>query len=186
MDLNISKLGQQIRNRINDPSMRHPLLNKPDLVEWNKLCSALDVIGDTELALDAYLDHPKVESLGLRYLFVYGVLQLLQTQQDVVKHLYDSLNIEITSPTKISSICAIRSTAVAHPASRREDKVFKSGFIEQISLSHHGFTLLTVYSDGKECNFERVDIPALIQEQRTVLIQALSNLVEKLDQASIS
>lgn len=185
MDLTIAKLGQQIRNQINEPSKRDSLLNKPDLIEWNKLCSALDVIGDTELALDAYLEHPEVESLGLRYLFVYGVLQLLQTQQDVAAHLCDSLNIKITSKTKIPSICAIRSTAVAHPASRQENKVFKSGFIEQCSLSHRGFTLLTVYSDGKESNFERVDIPALIQEQRTVLIQALSNIVEELDQEAI-
>lgn len=184
MTMTVAELEQEIRDRINHPRKQHSLLRSS--ADWNRLCSALDVIGDTELALDAYLEHPALENVGLRYLFVYGVFQLLQTQQDTVGHLCSALGIASTNSPKLPHICDIRSTAVAHPASRTENKASKSGFIQRISLSHHGFTLMTVYSDGKPYDFRKVHIPLLIKEQRDVLEQVLMEVVTKLDEEDMA
>ena len=48
----ISELETEIRNFINRPRRQHELL--ADRATWNTLCSALDVIGDTEVALEVH------------------------------------------------------------------------------------------------------------------------------------
>lgn len=53
---------------------------------WYKICSCLDVIGDTELALDAYLQSTVPTDTGIRYLHLYGAFQALILQQDAVQH----------------------------------------------------------------------------------------------------
>lgn len=82
MSISVSDITQQLRERIQIPRTTNRLLENS--ADWYKLCSALDVISDTDLGLDAYLDPPRVNSFGLQYLYVYGVFQLLQTQQDAV------------------------------------------------------------------------------------------------------
>ncbi|NKC12655.1 MAG: hypothetical protein GKR94_10770 [Gammaproteobacteria bacterium] len=71
----IAQLEGAIRDRINKRRLQSLLLEHTE--DWNVLCSALDVIGDTELALDAYLGHSPIQDIGLQYLHVYGALQLL-------------------------------------------------------------------------------------------------------------
>ena len=67
-----SELEQEIRNIINDPRTHVQLSRDPSA--FSKLCSSLDVLGDTELALDAYLGGNEHASFGEKYLFVFGVL----------------------------------------------------------------------------------------------------------------
>jgi len=50
---NIANLESEIRDLINQPRKKHFLLM--DSAQWYQLCSSMDVIGDTELAIDAYL-----------------------------------------------------------------------------------------------------------------------------------
>ena len=182
--MSISELEDEIRERINRRRKQHELLTRSG--DWHKLCSALDVVGDTELALDAYLGHPVVEHIGLRYLFVYGALQLLQTQQDAVADLCEALRIKSKISPKLPRVREIRSSAVAHPTEHRENKASKSNFIQRISLSHHGFTLMTVYSDGRPYNLRAVSVPRLIKEQRGVLEAVLGEVLEKLDEEEMT
>jgi hypothetical protein len=77
----ISRLVSIIRDFINSRRRLHTLIQvRPD---WNRLTSSLDVIGDTEMAFDAYLEHlhDPAES-GDLYILLYGVLQALFIQQD--------------------------------------------------------------------------------------------------------
>ena len=48
----ITELEQRIRDYINAPRKHSALFE--DRIEFSKLCSCLDVIGDTELAFSAY------------------------------------------------------------------------------------------------------------------------------------
>ncbi|MGH9428047.1 MAG: hypothetical protein ACRD2L_17330 [Terriglobia bacterium] len=143
----LQDLQQQIRGFINSPRKQSGLLR--DSAGWNKLCSALDVIGDTELAIDAYLTRQPTSDVGESYLIVYGILQVLLTQQDAVKHLCESLSIKVAFPKALQRIREIRSNAVGHPMEGRENKASKSNFIQRVSLSERGFTLITVFSDDR-------------------------------------
>lgn len=155
--MNIAGLESKIRDRINRGRKKHELIRRS--ADWNTLCSALDIVGDTELAFDSYLNQSHIEDAGLCYLQVYGAFQLLQTQQDVVACICRVLGIKARNSPKLPHICAIRSMSVAHPTKHTENKISTRGFILRGSLSQHGFTLMTMYSDGTPYSQSNVSIP---------------------------
>lgn len=87
----LSELKSEIRHFINLPRRQHELLANP--ASWNTLCSALDVIGDTELALEAYVKWERRPEDGEKYLLVYGALQVMEVQQDAVKYICETLEV---------------------------------------------------------------------------------------------
>lgn len=183
MSISIAGLEHRIRDRINARRTQHALISRK--ADWYCLCSALDVIGDTELGLDAYLAHPPVKDVGVAYLHVYGALQLLQTQQGAVAAMCEVLQIKPQSSPKVPLIREVRSSAVAHPTRRREDGLSKSNFIVQATLSQHCFTLFTVAADSWSHTERRFSIPVLIEQQRTALAAILSEVIGVLDEAEM-
>ena len=181
--MNITELESEIRDRINRRRPQHELLSR--VADWNRLCSALDVIGDTELALTAYLAQPHMESIGLWYVFAYGTLQLLEIQQDAVAHICKALRIKTQNSPKLPTIRMIRNNAVGHPFEENENKVTKSNFIVRSSLNQHGFSLMTVFSDGKPYSQRYVSIPQLVTEQQKALQKVLEEVIKKLDEAEM-
>ncbi len=181
--MSIADLESEIRDRINARRLQHDLLQRSE--DWNKLCSALDVIGDTELGLAAYMSHPAVTDTGLSYLYVYGALQLLQTQQDAVEQVCRALGLKPHASPKIPEVREVRSNAVGHPPAQRMDNVVKSNFIVRASLCPDSFTLLTVFSDDRPFVQRTVSIPALIQQQAAALHDTLSEIISILDEAEM-
>lgn len=181
--MSVAELESKVRDRINRGRKQHELLGRS--ADWNKLCSALDIVGDTELALDSYLKQPHIDDPGLCYLHVYGALQLLQTQQDAVAQICTALGIKTQRSPKLPQIREIRSSSVAHPAAQKEDKKTKSNFIVRHSVRQHGFTLMTVYSDGTPYSRSFVDIPHLVAEQRNSLRGVLEEVLAKMDEAEM-
>lgn len=179
----IAKLESRIRDRINARRKQHELLGRK--ADWNRLCSALDVIGDTELALDAYLKHPAVEDTGVQYLHVYGALQLLQTQQDAVAEICSALQIKPHASPKVPLVRELRSSAVGHPTRQQENNRQKSNFIVRATLSQFGFTLFTVIADEWPHTERYVNIPKLIELQRSALVATLMEVIALLDEAEM-
>jgi hypothetical protein len=179
----ITDLGQKLRDRINRSRTQRQLLDRP--ADWNKLCSALDIVEDSDQALDAYLKQPETINPGLCYLLVYGALQVLQVQQDAVEQICRALGIPPTRSHNLTHIREIRSSAIGHPTAQSEKKIKKSNFIVQTSLSQYGFTLSTVYSDGTPYSSRQIDIPTLVELQRVDLRDALTGVVNKLDETEM-
>jgi len=152
-----------------------------DRAAYSALCSALDVIGDTELALDScrLLD---LKSAGEKYLYVYGVLQALYLQQDAVAELFKIIIPQKSKTYKRSETIEIvresRNAAVGHPANRRGEA--KSHSIARITLSKEGFQLATYYPD-RDSRFERINLPHLIASQQAEHIKVLSEVLEYLE-----
>src|SRR4051794_28180115 len=102
----IHELESEIRDFVNSPRKQAALFRCR--ATWGMLCSSLDVIGDTELALSAYLasteakpkDQDYLITTGNLYLTLYGVLQVLFVQQDAVRHLSESLGITLSQNTR--------------------------------------------------------------------------------------
>lgn len=168
-----------IRDRITTGRMERSLLARPR--DWNVLCSALDVLEDTELALDSYLSFQPQGEPGACYLLVYGALQALQTQQAAAEAVCTCLDVKPATPPKLPSIRQLRSDAVGHPMARTEEKVTKSSFIVRMSLTHHGFSLLTLSSSGGSHEQRHVDVPKLILQQRAALQSTLKEVVAAMD-----
>jgi hypothetical protein len=174
----ISDLESKIRDIINNPRKQHALLQ--NTAAWNMLCSCLDVIGDTELSFDAYLRQREVKDNGEKYLLVYGALQALFIQQDAVKNLAEALSISYDPDPLLEHIREIRNDSVGHPTKRGGGVGRAFNFIVRVSLSHHGFTLMTTYPDGRT-QFLDVSVPDLINKQRATLTKALADVVSKLE-----
>jgi hypothetical protein len=174
----IATLVEKIRDLINSPRKQASLL--ADAASWNKLCSALDVIGDTELALDAYLGWESQTGDGENYLLVYGTLQVMEVQQDALNFVCESLCIPYRRPEELSDIRKIRDESIGHPMKGTENKITKSSFISRSDLGRRGFTLLTVYSDHSPYKHSRVDLVRLLKTQRHFIRGNLVDIVGKL------
>ncbi len=183
MDENIAALEEVIRTRVNSGRKQNEMLGRT--ADWNRLCSALDVIGDTELALDSYLKHSVIEDTGIQYLHVYGALQLLQTQQEAVAEICSALLIKPQASPKVPLVRALRSSAIGHPTRQRENNREKSNFIVRVTLTQFGFTLFTVAADETPHTERQIDIPALIELQRTALKATLNEVIKLLDEAEM-
>ncbi|HAO77838.1 MAG TPA: hypothetical protein DCQ92_02460 [Verrucomicrobia subdivision 3 bacterium] len=177
----IAELNKNVRDIINNPRKRCVLLDDP--ASWNMLCSCLDVIGDTELALDAFLKQGDFGDNGTNYLLIYGVLQALFIQQDAVEDLAEALkalNVTYTRSELLKEIREVRNDSIGHPTKRDFPKNNgPSNRMVRMSLSHDRFVLVKNYPDRRtECL--DVDIIDLIQKQRANLAATLTSMADKL------
>lgn len=177
----IRDLETRIRDFVTETRRRHQLVARR--ADWNMLTSSLDVIGDTELAIEAYLSSPEAPDHGRRYLLIYGILQVLFVQQDAVQHIIDALGLAYDTYPEFRDIRAIRNKTVGHPTKtdRPRDIPQGSHHISRPSMSRTCFQLLSTYTDGR-VEFASVDLQELIIKQRQVVRNVLSQVVQALQE----
>ena len=93
-----SALETLLRDYVTDARFNYAL-NHDDRPSFHVVCSALDVIGDTTMAIHAYSALPDEKDHGVLYLQLYGLLQALVIQQDAVQHILDTLKIQCATGT---------------------------------------------------------------------------------------
>ena len=165
------ELEAKIRDAVNHPRMRHAFTR--EIRTWNILCSSLDVIGDTDLAIGSYrlpvLDEP--DDVGLKYLYLYGILQVLFVQQDAVEDLLTALKVTIPQQPELLYVREVRNNATGHPTLRerrtRKGVPQTSHFISRISLSSkQGFKLLNCDEHGND-QFEDIELADLLTKHNS-------------------
>ncbi|EGR0026365.1 hypothetical protein AB6H46_22515 [Vibrio alginolyticus] len=175
----VRKLESEIRDYINVSRRQFQIMGNK--ANWNKLCSALDLVGDTELAIEAYPNLCSTRSDGASYLVVYGILQTLLLQQDAAKHIADALGLKkIKRPKQLDEIRIIRNSAAGHPTSQKENGSYKSCFISRFSLSPVSFQMVTSFSNSSEPKFTTVSIPSLLEVQGKYIAELLEQVVDEL------
>ncbi|MCL4843477.1 MAG: hypothetical protein KJZ79_16635 [Bryobacteraceae bacterium] len=170
----VRDLETRVRDLINQPRWQYLLLQ--DSKHWNVLCAALDAVGDTTLAVQAYRNLSEPESDGERYLLVYGLLQALFLQQDCIENLVKSLGFDYSRQKELIQIRDVRNKTVGHPS----DRGASSHVISRAALSKAGFTLLTYWHDGR-FNSDDVDILHLIESQEDLVIKTLEDTIRELE-----
>jgi hypothetical protein len=115
----VQTIERRIRDLVNSPRRSHLL--RQDDERWFRLCSAMDAVGDTQLAIRTFLDKPidGARSDGWSYLIVYGVLQVLYVQQDAARTLAGCLGLGFTLPPELSAIRDARNASIGHPTTYR-------------------------------------------------------------------
>jgi len=174
----VDELEQQIRDFINNPRKRHALLQ--DTAAWNMLCSCLDTIGDSELAIGAYEKAGNPPTVAATYLLVYGLLQALFIQQDAVENMCQALVIDYPPDKLLAEIRDIRNDSAGHPTKRGGGKGRAYNFIGRSSLKKDGFDLMTTYPDNRKALFRHVSIEPLIKDQREAMQKTLTEVLRKL------
>jgi hypothetical protein len=172
----VAELESQIRNIFNI-SRRHKK-TRTDRAAFYQACSAMDAIGDTEIALQEFINTEISFDLGIRYLLAYGLLQAIFLQQDAIQHLALSLGIPFSLPDELKEIRDLRNDAVGHPTNRNRGKSFHH--ISRVTLSTHGFQLLSNYSDNSASDIRDVKYKDILSIQshfcEKLLLQILDTL----------
>lgn len=170
-------MERTIRDLINSNGhMLYQKYFKRKWVQWNKLCSAMDIVGDTSLAIEWYLSKGMGSSDGEKYLKLYGLLQAIYLQQDAITALQDVVSI-LASEKKINikglkkqktkkwnELRSYRNLSIGHPI---ECKSYEKGeinraFISRVTMSDQGFQLSSNRDKQKDTRFEYVDIKELV------------------------
>ncbi len=174
----VAKLEHEIREIFNIPRRHKNTRN--DTAAFNQACSALDAIGDTELALQEYVVWDATFGIGINYILAYGVLQAIFLQQDAIKHLALSLGLPFKLPKKLREIRELRNDAAGHPTHRDVNK--KKGIksfhhISRVTLSKKGFQLLSTYSNRDSFDFRNIDLYELIKIQSKFAEELLTEIL---------
>lgn len=169
---------REIRDFINKPE-KHFFIRQ-DKAKYNRLCSALDTIDDNQSALDAYLNTPFPDDLGVKYLVTYGVLQAIFVQIESVQSLCASLGIAdpIDSYPELRDIKEIRNKSIGHPTYRNRDQT--SHFISQSTLTYSGYNLMSVDSSGKSI-FQKILTHKMIEQHQKSIFAILENIIQELE-----
>lgn len=160
-------------------------LSQPDLLSdkqnWNKLCSSLDTIEDTQHAIDKYQDLDGFERHE-GYLLLYGLVQAIYLQQDSINSLSKSL---IKKEVKFSEeyprlyrIREIRNDSIGHPTNRRNDKYHV--VINQGTIRKSGFQYIIYDADSKP-KFEYVNLDEIINTQKELSIEILVKIFSAME-----
>lgn len=154
---------------------------------FTKIFTSLDVIEDTQNAINEFLNIPESSIFNRSTFYIYGVLQSMYCQQDGVMHLYQSI-IERDKNKKSNiyklfeeyntdkQIRIIRDDIAGHPADRNRGKEFY--FIAKETNSKSKFTYAG-YAPG----LKTVDVNMfeLIKEQETFTLHILADIANDIE-----
>ena len=169
-----------IRDYINIPPHFDTLTQ--DQNNWSILCSSLDAIEDTELAINAYREMEFPSEDGGKYLFVYGLLQGCFVQQDALKNLGGALgctggDLRVEYP-ELKEIRETRNDAVGHPTLRNSGT---SHVISRVTMDKGGFQYVSYLPDGK-FEFKDVSTEKIIEDQLNFAAHILDEIVSEVEQ----
>ena len=164
----------EIRDFVDSYPKQKELLK--DSRNWQRLCSSMDTIEDTEEAIHEYIKLPEFSGIGSGYLYLYGLFQTMYVQQDSVRSLSKSLlkkdvNFKKDYPS-IYKVREIRDDIFGHPTDRDRDR--RSHIISRITLTKSSFQVLDYYDDHNE--FRTIDVYKAIEEQNRDILAILKQI----------
>lgn len=163
-----------LRDLVNDSV----LINNRDKLGfvWDMVCASMDMVGDTQLAIDAVSD--RRASDGQRYLEIYGLFQAFFLQQDALVNLATGLNLGRidTLNGHFSSIRDLRNKYFGHPTKRDRPA----------PTTYHGLSRITVNSNQitgwtyPNFSTEVIDIADTVDQQEQGTLAVLTELHQRL------
>ncbi|MBU2978805.1 hypothetical protein [Alteromonas sp. C1M14] len=175
-------IESEVREHINTHRYQKVLISELD--NWSQICSSLDTLGDTGLALRSYFKSDFPSEAGLSYIYTYGLLQALFIQQDAMNHLSEAFEVPYELSDELKSIRAVRNASIGHPTKNRVKKTTYFNHISRISMSKGGFTLARFYDEG-ESEFIDVDFKKIVETQLTGINNAyvlISDTLREIDE----
>jgi hypothetical protein len=176
----VEEIVSLIRRFVNEPRKQNEIIKRGAV--WHQLCSAMDLVGDTEWALDSHArgEHA-ASSAGMLYLAHYGFLQAAYLQQDAVLAIQQCLGVtgaQHRVDPALTRIRHVRNQAVGHPAGGRFGAVH---FVVRATMRPHGFELMSIGDDGS-VEQQSVDCRELRLIQNREIASILRQVVQGLDE----
>lgn len=158
----ILQLQESIYDHINTNRYQADLIS--DLSVWNKICSSLDVISDTVMAIQSYCSGSYPDDTGLQYIYTYGLLQSLFVQQDAVRSLTEAFGQKYQRSEELQQIRNIRNSAIGHPTCEPVKKNVYYTYLSRDTLSKSGFSYMRSSAKGEDV-FHDVDVEEMLESQ---------------------
>ena len=170
-------------------SLKNKILK--DSNKWFQICSAMDCVEDTQLAIDYFVksEFPEAEgenfifNYGGQYIFIYGLLQALFLQQNALMDIAEVLNFGLNFEKngiypELYEIREIRNKVVGHPTKRKYGKEWRSTHsIVRTSMTKESFEIRSKYKEQKESEFEEINTLKYISVQEEKVKEIINNLV---------
>ena len=172
-------IEKKVRDHINTHRYQKVLISELD--NWSQICSSLDTLGDTGLALQSYFKSEYPTTAGLSYIYTYGLLQALFIQQDAMNHLSEAFDVSYELSEELKGIRAVRNASIGHPTKNRVKKTTYFNHISRISMNKGGFNLVRFYDEG-ESEFIDVDFVQIVETQLIGINKAYLSINEKLQE----
>jgi hypothetical protein len=176
----LHRYAEEIRSWINNPRRTKRL--RREVGRWNQLCSCLDTLQQTELAMQAYASSAGDVGSGQHYLALYGLLQAMVLQQDAVCHLDEALGgkgTAVGSDRYLQDIRKIRNVSVGHPTKVDRRDVMSHHHISRPKIGK-GFELVSAFDDGRR-QFTFVSLSQLLRKQKLSVARMMREIVKNLD-----
>lgn len=176
----INQLTELVRNHIN--THRYQVVLLEDSGNWNQICSSLDVVGDSLLAIESYHEEKYPDDIGLKYIYTYGVLQALFLLQDAVRHLSEAFAVTYDPSQAFLDIRNMRNAAIGHPTKQDHKGQRYYNYISRISMTKNGFDLLR-HSRPGQYDVMRVDLTVATKDQLQGIAESFQQIVSRLEEA---
>jgi hypothetical protein len=175
----VTSINRRIRRLINEPRLNRII--RQEQRDFNRVASALDVIDDSQSAIDAYSKQTTDIELGQTYLSLYGVFQAVILQQDALSAMEDALKVTASKALtrRRDELRRKRHDTVGHPTERRDERTSYSHQIIQNSLTRTSFELIRADNTGG-IQFEQIDVRSLIADQSRLMVDGLLRLEREL------
>lgn len=174
--------AHKIRDHVNHPWKRELIFS--DRVKWDKVCSCMDVLEDTQLAINSFFKLPDFSGDNGGYLYLYGLLQAFYLQQDSASHLSKALFGKTINWKKdypdLFLVRDLRNDATGHPTSRNNDESFH--YIARYSVSKQSFKLASYFPKQKKSIYRDFDLLGLNSKHEKSICDLLDKVVQSLEE----
>ena len=177
----VIELSEWIRDYGHDPRHQERLLSVS--FNWHQLWTALDVIEDIELAINAYERGDFPTDPGEQYLRVYGLLQALFVQGYALEHFVKAIrpSMSVNGKDLFKEVRENRNAAIGHPAELGHKKgQLSTHLISRVSMNREGFDLVSFSESKGDAVIRYVTVRDLIAKQRTEMVNVMSGVVKQL------
>ncbi|WP_339880791.1 hypothetical protein [uncultured Algoriphagus sp.] len=185
MENGIIELCSTLNKAIHEP-LYHYFYNIPDELNYNQTFTSIDLIEDSQIAIEEYKNAKSNGKKGRSTLLIYGLLQAFFLQQDGLYHLYKCIVNNKINQTNFfdlfsfdKDIREVRNDIAGHPTNRKNTEFY---FIAKGPISKDRFTYA-----GYTPTFRavKVDINSFISKQsefaNTVLQTIKDDISKKIE-----
>lgn len=106
------------------------------------MCSALDVVSDINEAIHSYLNLKEFTGRSINYVYIYGIINCLQSQTIAVQFIYKFFldnTLDITQNKELDIIRLLRNKIFAHPVGKEDGFGIVASTMKTFSFQPHSF-----------------------------------------------
>jgi len=176
----IIDLCSKLNKAIHEP-LYHNFYNIPSKLKYIQKFTSIDLIEDSQIAIEEFENAESIGKQGRRTLLIYGLLQSLFLQQDGLYHLYKCVVDENIKQTDFfdkfsfdKTIRDVRNEIAGHPTNRKGTEFY---FIDKESISKDRFTYAGYTPTYKTVV---VDLKSFITKQSEFTVKVLQKVNENI------